>query len=91
MRRKRQEFQFRGFVALADTLFAISAGLLLLNPIQFESKSAVTPPPTPEPEPRPEQVQPMVVEIQKLEKRIDRLEVDGRYLQKQAVEVLRSE
>lgn len=37
MKQRSQGFKFRGFVALADMLFALSAGLLLLNPIRFAS------------------------------------------------------
>lgn len=40
-RRRRSGFRFLGFLALADVLFAVSAGLLLLNPIRFD------PPPPP--------------------------------------------
>ena len=40
MREKQRGFSFRGFVALADLLFAVSAGLLLLNPVQFDDLPA---------------------------------------------------
>jgi len=91
MKRQRQGFQFRGFVALADTLFAVSAGLLLLNPIRFEPKSSA-PPPAPEIEsPPPPTLQPIAAEIQGLEARLDNLDADGRYLRQQAAEVLRNE
>ena len=91
MRRQRQGFHFRGFVALADTLFAVSAGLLLLNPIRFEPKTAAAPPPSPEVEPQPLPMQPIILELQKLETRLDKLEADGRYIQRQAAEVLKNE
>jgi hypothetical protein len=91
MKRHRQGFRFLGFVALADALFAVSAGLLLLNPIRFESKPAVTPPPAPEALPQPQELRPMIVEIQKLELRLDRLEKDGRLIRARALEVLKNE
>jgi hypothetical protein len=90
MRQKRQGFQFLGFVALADTLFAVSAGLLLLNPIRFGTTSAAAPP-TPKVEAQPVRMQPIIIEIQKLEKRLEQLEADGRRIQRQAAEVLRNE
>ncbi|HPA16357.1 MAG TPA: hypothetical protein PLU30_01325 [Verrucomicrobiae bacterium] len=34
MKRRSRGFGFLGFVALADMIFAVSAGLLLLNPIR---------------------------------------------------------
>jgi hypothetical protein len=60
-RRRREGFRFLGFVALADTLFAVSAGLLLLNPIRFAPPAAPLPAtasrplshPTPEVAPSP--------------------------------------
>jgi hypothetical protein len=33
MKRRYHGFSFLGFVALADLIFAVSAGLLLLNPL----------------------------------------------------------
>jgi len=48
MRQARQGFKFRGFVALADMLFALSTGLLLLNPIRFDSRPAKPMKPVPE-------------------------------------------
>lgn len=89
MKLKRQGFQFRGFVALADTLFAVSAGLLLLNPIRFETKSDLTP--KPKPEPQVQQVQTILAEMQNVEKRLDKLEADGRNIQNQAAEVIKNE
>lgn len=87
MKGKREGFHFRGFVALADTLFAVSAGLLLLNPIKFEAKPA-------EKGRSPAQKQEaemILLEIEQLEERLDRLERSGRYLQKQAIETLKNE
>lgn len=89
MKRKRQGFHFRGFVALADTLFAVSAGLLLLNPIRFEAKPDSTP--KPKPEPQVEQVQVILVEMQNVEQRLDKLEAGGRNIQNQAAEVIKNE
>ena len=40
MKRHHRGFNFRGFVALADLIFAVSAGLLLLNPVQFDDAPA---------------------------------------------------
>ena len=48
MRAKGSTFRFMGFVALADTLFAVSAGLLLLNPVHLRPEG---PPPPPKPDP----------------------------------------
>ena len=48
MRVKRSTFRFMGFVALADTLFAVSAGLLLLNPVHLRDEA---PPPPPKEDP----------------------------------------
>lgn len=36
MKHSNRGFHFKGFVALADLIFAVSAGLLLLNPVHFD-------------------------------------------------------
>lgn len=89
MIRKKKGFHFRGFVALADTLFAVSAGLLLLNPIRFESKS--TPVSKPKPESQNPSIHVVLVEMQKVEEKLDKLEINGRVIQKQALEIIENE
>lgn len=88
MKPKRQGFNFLGFVALADCLFAVSAGLLLLNPIRFDARPSKPSRLKPEP---PPPVQAILVEMQQVEKRLDDLETGGLILQRRAAEVLKNE
>ena len=49
MKFREKGFSFRGFVALADLIFAVSAGLLLLNPIHLEQNAEDSDAQPPEP------------------------------------------
>jgi hypothetical protein len=62
-RRSAPTMSFRGFIVLADIIFALAAGFMLLHPLQ----SAVphVPPPPPPPIPRPD--------VRELEMRLERL------------------
>jgi hypothetical protein len=84
----RSEFNFRGFVALADLIFAVSAGLLLLNPIEFESNSANRSNPKPVP---PPPTQAILLQMQQIENHLDKLEAESPAIQQQAAEVLKNE
>ena len=75
--------------ALSDTIFAVSAGLLLLNPIRFESKNVSTPKPKHEMKSPPVQV--ILSEIRNVEERLDKLEASSGLLQKQVLDVLKNE
>jgi hypothetical protein len=88
MKRSRTGFRFLGFVALADTLFAVSAGLLLLNPIRFDPRPATT---TSAPKPPPPPVQAILAEIEQVEQRLDKLEASAPAVQRRASEVLGDE
>jgi hypothetical protein len=88
MKRKQSGFSFRGFVALADMIFAVSAGLLLLNPIQFEPPPAILPKPKPVFKPPPQEI---FLQMHQIEHRLEKLEADGPILQGRTVEVLRNE
>lgn len=84
MRRKQQGFNFRGFVALADMLFALSAGMLLLNPISFKPDS------TPVPD-TGQDAQAILVEMQKAEEALNKMEADGDRILSLAAEVIKNE
>lgn len=86
--KQRSEFNFRGFVALADLIFAVSAGLLLLNPIQFNPASPA--PPKPKPAPKPP-AQMILLQLQQIEAHLDKFEADGPMLQREADEVRNNE
>ncbi len=89
MKRKQSDFSFRGFVALADLIFAVSAGLLLLNPIQFADS-----PPVPPPQPKPATKSPAQIislQMRQIEGHLDKLEADSPALQRQAADVLKNE
>ena len=88
MKRKQSGFSFRGFVALADMIFAVSAGLLLLNPIQFDSKPDAAPKPKPAFKPP---AQAILLQMQQLEEHLEKLETDSPMLQRETAEVLKNE
>jgi hypothetical protein len=82
-----------GFVALADLLFALSAGLLLLNPPRIA-------PPEPAPQPLPQAMaQPASPppideiggELQRLAMLLDKLEGGTGRIERQANELLKGE
>jgi len=80
--KKKRGFSFRGFVALADLIFAVSAGLLLLNPVHFEDV------PTPEELAEADPVA-MKAEIEKVEQSIPEIEEQLKHLENRADEVLK--
>jgi hypothetical protein len=96
MRRERRGFRFLGFIALADLLFALSAGMLLLNPIQLGDQPTPKPAPEerpakePEPEYRPP-VRDIVAILQKVEESVKTLESQGAVIARQAAEILKNE
>ena len=106
MRRHAERFNFRGFVALADLLFALSAGLLLLDPSLGQARPQPTsaPPESPVamPAPEPEPVAAPVAdasarvlqirnEIKRAVAMLDKLEAQTLRIEQQAQQVLRSE
>ncbi|HEY6182743.1 MAG TPA: hypothetical protein VIW67_10880 [Terriglobales bacterium] len=88
MKRRSSGFNFRGFVALADLIFAVSAGLLLLNPIQFDAQ--VTEPQGPKANVKP-QAQNVVVQMREVEERLDEFEKGNPVLQRRAIDVMKNE
>jgi hypothetical protein len=88
MKRKQSGFNFRGFVALADMIFAVSAGLLLLNPIQFDSGTDTAPKPKPAPKP---QAPAIILQMQQVEEHLGKLESGSPVIQRQAAEVIKNE
>jgi len=84
MKQKSRAFSFRGFVALADLIFAVSAGLLLLNPVHFEDAPA----PEEAAKANPAAVAAKIAEI---ERSIPDVEHQVEQLQRTADEVLKNE
>lgn len=98
---RAQGFSFRGFVALADLLFALSAGLLLLDPKFNQAHKpaipAAAPVPLaqePPPQPRPDdgaEAQRIRTELDQLTALLSRLEAQTPDLEQRARQILRSE
>lgn len=82
MKHRQRGFSFRGFVALADLIFAVSAGLLLLNPVQFEDV------PSPEELAAADPVA-MKAEMEQMEQAIPELEEQLAQLEKRTGEILK--
>lgn len=99
MRPQSNRFCFRGFVALADLLFALSAGLLLLDPGLTQPRALPAeelPAPTPEPVAAPPddagaRILQIAGELQRADKLLAKLEAETTRLEQQARLVLRSE
>lgn len=78
---RRQSFTFLGFIALADLFFALSAGLLLLNPLQFEpvrNNDIDT----------VKQSQALLIQLQQVEELLDKLEADGVRIKREARDII---
>ena len=90
MKRRHTGFTFRGFVALADTLFAVSAGLLLLNPVKF-GDSKPEPKPAPAPAIAPVSIKALYSEMDLIEERLQKLEAENERVQRKSIEVLKNE
>jgi hypothetical protein len=84
MKESSKGFRFLGFVALADCLFAVSAGLLLLNPIRLTSSATEES----ETDILPRSVELQVVEI---ETAVEQLEANTQVLWLNAAEVMKNE
>lgn len=81
MKKNNKRFDFLGFIALADILFALSAGLLLLPPADAVSRGkggGV-----------PEQTAESVsAELRAIEATLDRLEIDNARIEQGARQVI---
>lgn len=104
MRRNAERFSFRGFVALADLLFALSAGLLLLDPSLIQAKqqptSALPEPSATRQEPEPAATHAVDssahalrirAELKKAADMLEKLEAETLRIEQLAQQVLRSE
>ena len=74
MKRKKHGLSFFGFVALADLIFAVSAGLLLLNPVQFEDTPSSEDLAKADPATMKAEIEQVELTIPELEKQLTRLE-----------------
>lgn len=87
MKKHQSAFSYFGFVCLADTLFAVSAGLLLLNPIKLNLQQDDAAPKNQIQE-RANQV---VLKVKETEEQLKQMEAKSRQIYQQAKEVVRNE
>lgn len=91
MRPQSNRFCFRGFVALADLLFALSAGLLLLDPGLTQPRALPAEELPAPPDDAGARILQIAGELQRADKLLAKLEAETTRLEQQARLVLRSE